>query len=346
MIIKLDLEGDLFESIEALVKNGKYSDLHQFIKIAIKNQIQEESTGISSKPETPPSILTEEIPETLEEKQDVIVKHLWEFNPQETRYKPKIEDMICPFYTRFFPAKVIIHKLASMLSPQKPWIEIREIQDEAFIFAEKVSTKLRDIEDTNQIPRNKKLSTGLPMPKTEFSGLKGAKRRKKENKYQSSKTRFKEQFVGKKKTKEPYFEGACFSMGLIAVKFDDDTCFVSLTEQGKNFALLDNPILDTKSYEHSFSDDEVEFIFDNIYPKFESENKIIYEIIKALSVKKLKSDDINEIFQKENRKDFRAERVSTMGKLSELRIVNWKINKEGKSIYSLNEDNPGLLNRI
>jgi len=337
MLIKIDVKSDLFDRIQKLIDSGKFTDIHQFITIAINNQLQEESSGIISKLEKSP-FLQDKILETHEEKQDEIVKHLWEFSPQESQYKPKTEDMICPFYTRFFPVKVIIHKLASMLSQQKPWIEIREIQEEAFIFAEKISTKLRDIEETDQLPRNKKLSTGLPMPKTEFSKLKGTKKRKKEEKYQSSKIRFKEQFVGKPKQKEPYFSGACFSMGLIAVKFEDEACLVSLTKEGKDFALHDNPILDQEIFEHSFSEQEINFIINKIYPKFPSENKIIHEIIKVFQDKIFGPNDINEIFEKENRKDFRAERVSTMGKLSEIQTVNWKINEEGKSIYSLNKE--------
>ncbi len=343
MLIKIDVKSDLYDRIQKLIDSEKFIDIHQFITIAISNQLQEESSGIS--PKLGKSLpLQDKISETIEEKQDEIVKRLWEFSPQVSQYKPNTEDMICPFYTRFFPVKVIIHKLASMLSPQKPWIEIREIQEEALIFAEKISTKLRDIEEAKQSRRNEKLSTGLPMPKTEFSNLKGIKKRKKEEKYQSSKIRFKEQFVGKPKTKEPYFSGACFSMGLIAVKFEGEACLVSLTQEGKDFALHDNPILDEKNFEHSFSEQEINFIINKIYPKFPSENKIIHEIIKVFQDKIFGPNDINEIFEKENRKDFRAERVSTMGKLSEIQLVDWKINQEAKSVYSINKEKLKFFN--
>ena len=344
MLIKIDVESDLFRRIQKLIDSGKYDDVYQFVKIAINNQIQEESSDVAPKLETQSTIVSKEIPETLQEKQDEILKHLWDFSGQKSQYKPETEDMICPFYTRFFPVKVIIHKLASMLSAEKPWIEIREIQEEAFTFAEKVSERLRDHEDTEQLPRNRKLSTGLPMPKSAAAGFKGIKKRQKEEKYQSSKNRFKEQFVGKRKLIEPYFKGECFSMGLMAVKYSGDTCFVSLTEEGKNFAVIDNPILDEKNFKHSFSDQESKFIFKTIYPKFPAENKIIQKIIDELKEKNLVPDDINEIFQREGRKDFRAERVSTMGKLSELQILDWKINKEGKSVYKLNKEKLDLLN--
>ncbi len=338
MLIKIDVKSELSKRIQKLIDSGKYDDIYQFVKIALNNQIQEESSGITPNLETSIITKSDEIPETAEEKQDEVLKHLWNFSAQKNEYKPEVEEMICPFYTRFFPVKVIIHKLASMLSANKPWIEIRELQEEAYIFAEKVSEKLRDIEQEKQLPRNKKLSTGLPMPKSEIVGLKGNKKRLKVEKHQSSKSRFKEQFVGKRKTKEPYFKGACFSMGLIAVEYTGEICYVSLTEDGKNFAVIDNPILDENNFQHSFSDQEMKFIFNTIYPKFPSENKITHKIIDALKEKSLVPDDINQIFKNEGMKDFRAERVSTMGKLSELQILDWKITKEGKSVYKLNKE--------
>ena len=45
MIIKLDVDSDQYSEIEKLVKEGKYQDIIQFIKISIANQIQEEKSG-------------------------------------------------------------------------------------------------------------------------------------------------------------------------------------------------------------------------------------------------------------------------------------------------------------
>jgi len=343
MLIKIDVDSDLYKRIQKLIDSGNYDDIHQFVKIAINNQIQEESSKKSPSLEISKNELSDGIPETAEEKQDEIIKNLDEISGQKNDYKPEVEEMINPFYTRFFPCKVIIHKLASMLSANKPWIEIRELQEKAYIFAEKVSDQLREYEQAEDLPRNKKLSTGLPMPSSEIIGLKGTKKRLKEEKYQSSKNRFKEQFVGKPKRKVPYFKGACFSMGLIAVKYTGEVCHVSLTKEGKNFAVIDNPVLDEKNFSQSFSDQETRFIFNTIYPKFTAENRIIHKIIKALKEKRLKPDDINRIFEAEDRKDFRAERVSTMGKLAELQIIDWEITREGKSVYTLNKEKAQLL---
>src|SRR3972149_7720545 len=42
MLIKFDMDSDLYRQIEKLVSEGKYDDVYQFLKIAIENQIHEE----------------------------------------------------------------------------------------------------------------------------------------------------------------------------------------------------------------------------------------------------------------------------------------------------------------
>ncbi|AFS80038.1 hypothetical protein NKOR_00600 [Candidatus Nitrosopumilus koreensis AR1] len=48
MLIKVDIDSDLYKKIEDLVKDGKYDDLYDFIKIALNNQIQEEQSESST----------------------------------------------------------------------------------------------------------------------------------------------------------------------------------------------------------------------------------------------------------------------------------------------------------
>ena len=145
-------------------------------------------------------------------------------------------------------------------------------------------------------------------------------------------------------------------MGLIEVKLIGENCFVTLSELGKQFAKLENPACNNK-YEQSFSDAEIKLIYKNIYPKFPIEKELVNLTIKELEKnEKLQSTDIDKIF--ENRTDKILDYYSTkkpnelkeedikkfinqargaaMGRLSELHIVNWEINKKGLSEYSLN----------
>ena len=89
---------------------------------------------------------------------------------------------------------------------------------------------------------------------------------------------------------------------------------------------------------------------DKIISKFQLENIIIKKISETLKEKNLTSDEIDKIYKNEMMtfySDLEPEdreqllrtltqgRVATMGRLSELKVVNWEINKEGKSVYSL-----------
>jgi len=115
---------------------------------------------------------------------------------------------------------------------------------------------------------------------------------------------------------------------------------------------MENPILDNEDFSHSFSDEEIQFIKNEIIPKFDLENKIIQKISEKVKEKNLTSNDVDEIFRDEKLKYYSKEeipskqkdeilqtitqeRVAMMGRLSEMRVVNWKIDSEGKSVYSL-----------
>lgn len=343
MIIKVDLDADQIKRIEKLIENGEYSNIRQFIDIAISNQIEEE--GASDTITVRKGIL--EIPTPVgipvgKEWRDSIKK----INLEKSELKPQQNKLIWYFYNRFFPQKIVVYQLAQMIAGfHKNWIELSEIQDKAFLLASQVSVRLKENEYTKKIARNKKLSTGLPTPSIELSALKGIKKRKKEGKLQKGRIRFMEQIVGtvKEKKEGKFFTGACFELGLISVKFSEDTCYVSLTEKGRTFAIQKNPILDEEKFERSFSDEETRFILQEIYPNFELENKLIKEIIEQVKIKRLTSKEIDPIFQKEHRKQFTEERVATMGRLSELQIVDWEIDNKGKSWYTLNKEKAALL---
>ena len=357
MIIKLDLEGDLFERIETLVKDGKYNDLYQFIKLAINNQLQEEKSGVTDSGDFEKKSTKNPLQSITTEIQQNLANLLSDTELEESEIAPLSSSLIWSFYNRFFPVKVVVRQLALMLSDDKQWIdlwiELSLVQDQAFFSAEEFSDKLKEYEDEKDVSRNEKLSTGLPLPSSELKGLRKSERKKRENKLIASKIRFQEQFLGSYIKKHSTFKGACFEMGLIRVKIEHGACLVSLTDLGREFAIMENPIMDNDEYNKAFSDDEVKFILEKIIPKFELEKIIVDRILNELKNNELSSEEIDKIFEdeklryysntgeiKEDRKkkllnSITQERVATMGRLSEMRVVNWRTDKEGKSNYSL-----------
>ena len=352
MLIKLDLEGDLFEKIENLIKDGKYNDLYQFIKIAINNQLQEEKSGIVETEDFEKKPIGPTLRKITEEAQQQLARLLSDVPLEESELAIIPSSLIWNFYNRFFPLKIVVRQLGLMLAGAEKWIDLWIVQDQAFIYAEETSDILKEYEDEKNIPRNEKLSTGLPLPSFELRGLRKSEKKKREKKLVASRLRFQEQFVGRFIKKDSRFKGACFEMGLMRAKIEDDKCFVSLTELGREFAIMINPILDNDDYSKAFSKDEVELILEKIIPKFKLEKIIVDKILDELKNTELTSDDIDKIFESEKKNYYinlkvpseqvtkllysiTQERVATMGRLSELRVVDWRIDNQGKSIYSL-----------
>lgn len=317
MLIKVDVESDLYAQIEKLVKDAKYSDFYQFIKVAINNQLQEEKGGsLEIKQKTQSRSLTSTIQRLTDEASMQLAKLQSDIPLEESEIASLQSPLIWSFYTRFFPIKVVVRKLAMMITADRTWLNLKDAQEEAFNFAENIADVLKAHEDENNLPRNEKLSTGLPLPQSELDGIRGVRiRRKKEAKLLASKIRFQKQFVGKHINKDPpNFNGACFIMGLMRIKFEDSKCLVTLSEKGSEFALMENPILDNEDFSHSFSDEEIQFIKNEIIPKFDLENKIIQKISEKVKEKNLTSNDVDEIFRDEKLKYYSKEEISSKQK--------------------------------
>jgi hypothetical protein len=359
MLIKIDLDTFKIKKIEQLISTGNYSDIPQFINVAISNQLEEEAST-SREPLISPGNISSDVglsqlkresggygrklTNVPDSQYSLWFKQLQDLEIEPTEFQPTTSDLIWYFYNRFFPARLVIHVLAQIIAIQhKNWIELGDLQVQAFEFAEGIATNLKNYELSAKMARNKKLSTGLPASRMEIVGFRGTSKRKKEEKLIRGRTRFMDQIVGKYVPKNKIFSGECFDLGLIGVQQRKETIYVSLSELGKEFALLKNPILDKGLFEASFSDKEVSFIFNKIYSRFKLEAKIVNSIIEWLKKKSLTSSQIDELFRSELTEFIPEQRIATMGRLSELQIVNWEIDSEGKSKYSLNHDKLNLL---
>src|SRR6266487_3658236 len=312
MLVKVDLDPLTIKKIENFISQGAYSDIRQFVSVAISNQLEEEISsieGVNMNSSDFTSHSKSIIPRTY---QTVAIRTansyvtnwrqgLLGMQLESTSIQPKASDLIWYFYNRFFPVKVVIYQLAkTMATHHNNWIELGDLQVQAFEFAQEVATRLKNIEIRAKLARNKKLSTGLPASSMELISLRGTARKKKDDKLLRGRTRFMDQIVGKYVLKEGTFSGACFDLGLIGIKQDKEISYVTLTDLGKEFALLENPILDKDSFESAFSDKEVQFIFHNIYNRFRLEKKIVRKIIEWLKKESLTSSQIDQLFKEES----------------------------------------------
>lgn len=266
------------------------------------------------------------------------------------------------FYSRFFPVKIVIVVLANMMYEKKQnKVKLVDWRSAAYDIAEEMSGFITDYEKSNNIPRNRKISTGLPKKGQEDEEI---------EKIAQAQKRFKDQYIGKlrknRETREEYIEGAPGALGLIYVFEENGGIFVTLTEKGKKFYLMHNPIISGNYRENAITKEESEFILNDLIPDLELEKQFIdialnaikkhggdskitdfldeeflktFKKFKAKNPKMVTKYDLNNILSLADdatKKKIVGWRVATMGRLSELRTINWEINTSGESEYSLN----------
>ena len=296
--------------------------------------------------------------------------HNSEFKKPHDAYPYDGYPLIWSFYSRFFPVKIIVSVLAYMLHESDAIsVSFDELRAKSYDIAVYCSYLLRNFEDEHQVPRNKKTSTGLPSPpimdKESYKDMK---------KSVASEERFLDQFVGKKKiikkTGEIFFDGALNAMGLAYFKQDEQgKVKVHLSKKGAQLVILSNPVIDDDNFESSISEDEKDFLLEQIIPTFDLEGILVNRVIKKIrdadnnseiKNKMVQVKEIDDIFEKEisewvkkntekakkhnlekvlsNGKDGvnllqRSIRVATMGRLAEIKSIKWMIDSEGKSYF-------------
>ena len=271
-------------------------------------------------------------------------------------------------YSRLLPVKIAISLLGNMMREQKsPVINFNDFRARAYELAEEISKKLIVYEKENKKTREEKISTGLPRPSiiSEVTA-----------KQALAEQRYKDRYFGKLKrrhdTGETTFEGALMALGIIKIFAKKKEVLITLTDLGKKFYLLDNPIINGTNFP-AFSNEEREFLVTKIIPNRPLETELIKTATEIITYEDALSSEITDTLdtefentlknfvKKSNDKKFtdkiqsdiidktdelrqnnegkqtpvEACRIATMGRLTELGVVSWDINKEGKSEYEI-----------
>ena len=271
-------------------------------------------------------------------------------------------------YSRLLPVKIAITLLGNMVREQKsPVINYNDFRSRAYELAEEISKKLIVYEKENKKTREEKISTGLPRPSiiSEVTA-----------KQALAEQRYKDRYFGKLKrsqdTGETTFEGALMALGVIKIFAKKKDVLITLTDIGKKFYLLDNPIIKGTNFP-AFSNEERKFLVTKIIPNRPLETELIKTATEIITYEDALSTDITDTLDTEfentlknfvktsNDKKFtdkiqrdiidktaeikknnegkqtpvEACRIATMGRLAELGVVSWNINRDGKSEYEI-----------
>ena len=131
-------------------------------------------------------------------------------------------------------------------------VDVHEFRTNVYDICEELSEKIINYERKNKLRRTKKFSAGFPMTINPDVLKQGLAEKRFKDKYAAS--------IRKKHGGAYHLEGVLAALGLITVmRSNDKKHYVSMTDAGKKFYLLDNPIL-KGDYSSVFSDDEINYI--------------------------------------------------------------------------------------
>ncbi|MBT4455232.1 MAG: hypothetical protein HOC53_04730 [Candidatus Nitrosopelagicus sp.] len=160
------------------------------------------------------------------------------------------------FYSRILPAKLSLLVLATLISKEKPYVELEEYQEKSYEIVSDLAEEIRKNELTK---RNQKISTGMPLSETKITNAKTKKQKVEAiKKVSSSETKFKNQYVGKlrndKESGNNFFEGILYALDLIVPKKvktgkkdkDGNDMYetrIYLSKKGVEYLKIDNPVV-------------------------------------------------------------------------------------------------------
>ncbi len=275
--------------------------------------------------------------------------------------------MLSNNYNRFLPIKLSMLMLAHLLeSKNNSKIELKVLRVNAYDLLQEYGEMIRKYEKAGDVKRQHKLSTGLPKKTNSDDKDKDIEMKIRIKDIQMGKTRISRRLGGN------HLDGALSALGLIYAFEEDDKVFISLSELGKKFVLIENPIFPKNDFSKgALSEQESEFILKEIIPNRNLENQIMKKILSivkkqgpklSLTESKKNLKEIETIIHSEIKKyinnnpdecakfnisklkvdnpkiknNIKQKRLAIMGRLVELGKIKWIINEDSISEYYLN----------
>ena len=203
-----------------------------------------------------------------------------DINPEEEQEEIFYDEwpLLWTHYSRILPAKIAISAIADLMNKQKKPVIRLDDKAKAHIYdiAEELAVKIKEFEKEEDKGREERLSTGLPKP---FSGDKIT------DTQALAEKRYKDRVIGKprksKDSGDTSFDGLLGALGLVRTFIHKKEIYVTLTENGKKFYLLENSVF-ADDYSTAFSPEERKLLLTRIMPARKLEMKLIKETLKIV----------------------------------------------------------------
>lgn len=259
MRVFADIDPDTYDRIEETVTEGKYSDVNQFIRVAVENQLNiEESTGEGHAPP--------------QAEQEATSKseggYSWGYSLPDNPPVSSPSDMdrenelLFQQYYRFFPLVPVMVELAKETEKKSEPVVLNEFRDHVAETIDPLRDAIVDWEERNDVKKKNRKSTGLP------------KRDVKNPDY--SMKRYLDHFVGKIRKRDLEPKSFLHSLGFVSYDpVDEEKTFIQLTSAGERFLRQGNPLLLEGPDSPALGADEQEFIVTHIESTLHAEYRLM-----------------------------------------------------------------------
>lgn len=346
----IDISQMRAKEIESLISRGKYQNFAQFILTAIENQIYIEK--LEPHEETVSSMDKFAIKRKYHDKDGYPEIETYVKLPSPDKFPRTVpmpnfsnlsyslmetDEKKCWLWgqvNKIFPMKLGLRILLILLDSDQ-WTNFDKFANKAADIALAYGEMIRGFEKKTSKKGLEKISTGLPTAKKEAF---------------KSKTRYKNHFLAYMR-KDGKLDGALSFLRFINLKRDEKgNILIGITEEGLNFASLENPIIDFNDLEQSLDPKEIDFYLKHVSKNVKGEHNAIKWILDKLYKGINTREDMNKEFKKEmgeiwsnSEAVINTQRAGLMARMFELGLIEkekhgitviYKISNHGKDFLS------------
>jgi hypothetical protein len=284
----IDLNPFLETKIQKVIQSKKYNDFQQFATVALENQVNLETSNINDSleeiiNESSPSSDPIEIPsinrnESTQAISDFLILADKMKNQKLFQAPARGARVLWGQYYRFLPAKVGARVLYNAYTHDLP--DVRDFTDKVTRSAMALKYELIKLDKVDKRRFGELLSASFPSYAP------------------NSVRRFLQHYVIYIRSTDKELFGMLPELKFVNAIQDEDGIFrIGLTEFGKQFAVLENPVLDLGKPE-SLSKEEVSFLINHIADNIPEEFEHIMTVLKAIKEGKQTRAELNEILKK------------------------------------------------
>lgn len=353
MIVIFNVDSVSYKKIKDLIEKGAYSSIENFIEIAVLNQIQLESSNVTTIGKIKECANAEETPDSKDKSRShfsMQVNHQSLAVPKGAKIStlPPIDlsDEIknTPVWgqiNRFAPVKFALRLLLDQIV--RSGNERIDLKSFSAYVAEKGTVARSYIEKKDKAHRVRGGELYVAFPKKD----------------PKSQQRFITFYVGKTPSGK-WTDGVLTGLSFARIEQEEDgSILIGLTEAGKQFAymhstLIDELLVEGKQIENSFSPDEVNFLLNHLRVFRPTEFEFLLSVLKFVregfvTPTTLRSKVLKFLQEKRfpgaiSDKVANTMQVGAIGRLVEINLLEIKKDAQ-RSNYALTKDGETLLNR-